>query len=177
MFKKKSTKASRMRGSHTHGWGHKKKHRGSGNRGGFGLAGTGARGDSQKPGLIGSSRQIMKKMAASKGVKLSQLTTGKAYFGKYGFKSLKPRNNNVLTLTYVEENFDKLVEAGIIQSGKNGYLLDATELGYDKVLGRGTFSRNLTLRCPQISTGAKNKVEAAGGSVEVTNTSAEVAQE
>ena len=32
-------KVRRMRGSHTHGWGAKKKHRGSGSRGGVGAAG------------------------------------------------------------------------------------------------------------------------------------------
>lgn len=35
-FKKKVRK---MRGSHTHGWGHKKKHRGGGSRGGRGFSG------------------------------------------------------------------------------------------------------------------------------------------
>ncbi len=46
---RKRTKKSRKRGSHTHGWGDKKKRRGFGHRGGKGLAGryTG----SKKPGF------------------------------------------------------------------------------------------------------------------------------
>jgi len=36
----KRKKMSRLRGSHTHGWGAKKKHRGKGNKGGAGMAGT-----------------------------------------------------------------------------------------------------------------------------------------
>ena len=36
-------KNTRQRGSHTHGWGAKKKHRGAGNRGGRGNAGSGPR--------------------------------------------------------------------------------------------------------------------------------------
>lgn len=45
---KKRKKSSRMHGSHTHGRGGKKKARGSGHRGGVGLAGTGKRGDQKK---------------------------------------------------------------------------------------------------------------------------------
>lgn len=43
------SKNSRQRGTHTHGWGSKKKHRGAGNRGGRGNAGSGKRGDAKKP--------------------------------------------------------------------------------------------------------------------------------
>ena len=45
---KKRKKKSRMRGSHTHGRGFKKKARGSGHRGGVGMAGSGKRGDQKK---------------------------------------------------------------------------------------------------------------------------------
>ena len=45
---KKRKKVSRMRGSHTHGRGFKKKARGSGHRGGVGKAGTGKRADQKK---------------------------------------------------------------------------------------------------------------------------------
>jgi len=45
---KKRKKSSRYRGSHTHGRGGKKKARGSGHRGGVGMAGTGKRADQKK---------------------------------------------------------------------------------------------------------------------------------
>lgn len=45
---KKRKKSSRFRGTHTHGRGFKKKARGSGHRGGVGMAGTGKRGDQRK---------------------------------------------------------------------------------------------------------------------------------
>lgn len=45
---KKRKKSGRMHGSHTHGRGFKKKGRGSGHRGGFGMAGTGKRADQKK---------------------------------------------------------------------------------------------------------------------------------
>lgn len=55
-----------MRGSKTHGWGAMKKHRGAGNRGGRGMAGTGKRAKQKK-------NLILKKY-------------GNEYFGKKGFK-------------------------------------------------------------------------------------------
>ena len=48
MNSKKRKKSSRYRGTHTHGRGGKKKARGSGHRGGFGMAGTGKRADQKK---------------------------------------------------------------------------------------------------------------------------------
>ena len=48
MVVNKRKKFSRQRGGHTHGWGSKKKHRGSGNRGGKGMGGTGKRADQVK---------------------------------------------------------------------------------------------------------------------------------
>ncbi len=45
-------KNKRQRGLSSHGWGHKKKHRGAGNRGGKGMAGTGKRADTKKPSII-----------------------------------------------------------------------------------------------------------------------------
>jgi len=45
---KKRKKSTRFRGTHTHGRGFKKKARGSGNRGGVGMAGTGKRADQKK---------------------------------------------------------------------------------------------------------------------------------
>jgi len=62
----------------THGWGAKKKHRGAGNRGGRGMAGSGKRADQRKPGIL----------------KL------KNYFGKHGFT---PRSRIEVRCISVEE--------------------------------------------------------------------------
>ena len=48
MKTKKRKKKTRFRGTHSHGRGFKKKARGSGHRGGVGMAGTGKRGDQKK---------------------------------------------------------------------------------------------------------------------------------
>ena len=52
---KRRRKSRRFRGSHTHGRGGKKKARGSGHRGGFGMAGTGKRGDQRKSMILKNS--------------------------------------------------------------------------------------------------------------------------
>jgi len=44
----KRKKNSRIRGARTVGWGFRQKHKGHGNKGGFGMAGTGKRGDHKK---------------------------------------------------------------------------------------------------------------------------------
>ena len=49
---KRRRKSRRFRGSHTHGRGFKKKARGSGHRGGVGMAGTGKRGDQRKSMIL-----------------------------------------------------------------------------------------------------------------------------
>lgn len=44
----KRKKSSRIRGARTVGWGFRQKHKGHGNKGGFGMAGTGKRADHKK---------------------------------------------------------------------------------------------------------------------------------
>ena len=66
----KRRKVTRHRGSHSHQRGAKKKARGSGHRGGFGLAGTGKRGDQKKTLVLkkhgnsyfGKSKTLRKKV-------------------------------------------------------------------------------------------------------------------
>ena len=70
----KRKKVTKQRGSKTHGWGSMKKHRGAGNRGGRGKAGTGKRADTKKPTII-------------------NLFGAKGYFGKKGFL----QNNNTFS--------------------------------------------------------------------------------
>src|SRR3989338_10894572 len=89
---KKRKKVSRMRGrgQGTHGWGARKKHKGSGHRGGKGMAGTGKRAD-QKKTLI---------------TKLY----GHGYFGKKGVtsKSSKKDKRKRINLGMIQNNLEKL---------------------------------------------------------------------
>ncbi|MEM4625279.1 MAG: uL15 family ribosomal protein [Candidatus Pacearchaeota archaeon] len=91
MVKKKRKKSSRMRGSHTHGRGFKKKARGSGHRGGFGMAGTGKRADHKKT-LI--------------------LNLPKPYFGKKGMNP-KEKNYDVINLDEISEIINEKKEINL----------------------------------------------------------------
>ncbi|MDP1694025.1 MAG: uL15m family ribosomal protein [Candidatus Woesearchaeota archaeon] len=66
MVARREKKRKKYRGHTTHGWGSKKKHRGAGNRGGRGKAGTGKRADQLK--------SLVFKLY------------GNTYFGKKGFR-------------------------------------------------------------------------------------------
>ena len=91
-MKHKGKKSKKQRGSGTHGYG-TKKHRGAGNRGGRGMAGTGKRADTKKP-------TILKKY-------------GNAYFGKSGFRSKHKIETSI--------NLDQLPEGKEINLFELGY--------------------------------------------------------
>jgi len=83
----KRKKNVRQRGSKTHGWGSMKKHRGAGNRGGRGMAGSGKRADQKKPTII-------------KEYGLQN------YFGKHGFKRPQKVIHKKKTINVGDLNFD-----------------------------------------------------------------------
>ena len=66
----KRPKNSRIRGARTVGWGFRQKHKGHGNKGGFGKAGTGKKGDHKKQVALESDTRKKKR-----------------YFGKQGLTS------------------------------------------------------------------------------------------
>lgn len=139
----KRKKSGRQRGSHTHGWGAKKKHRGAGSRGGRGLAGSGKRADQKKPSLW-----------------------GKRYFGKFGFKKkgikkeIKPVN-----LIYIEENLDDLLEKKLIVKENDSYVVDIGKLGYNKLLGSGKITKKFKIMAKYASQKVIEKIKEAGGEV------------
>lgn len=170
MLKQKRTKVSRMRGSNSHGWGAKKKHRGKGHRGGVGLSGTGARGDARKSAVLSNSKKIVQIISAQKGVKMSSIKySGSDYFGKRGFHSIHKKGNKVFSISYLEENFDALLQEGFVVKEGSNFVFDSTILGYNKILGKGKFTKKVTVICNQISSNAKAQIEAIGGKVEVLN--------
>ncbi len=144
-------KVRKLRGSRTHGWGHPKKHRGKGSRGGVGKSGMGKRGQ-HKMSLLNS--------------------LGIKNIGAYGFKRppavVKPVK--ALNLRYIESNIDKWLKKGIVAEEKNVILLDAAKLGATKVLGAG-----MIIKADRISASAKEKIEKAGGKAEAMVVEAEEA--
>lgn len=100
MLGKKRKKVSRMRGSHTHGTGFKKKARGSGHRGGFGMSGTGKRADHRKSLVLNFKEK---------------------YFGKKGMKpklkNYKTINLNAIVEKYGDKKEIKLMDYKILGNG------------------------------------------------------------
>ncbi|MBU0461236.1 MAG: 50S ribosomal protein L15, partial [Nanoarchaeota archaeon] len=140
----KRKKNSRQRAGTTHGWGAMKKHRGSGNRGGVGMAGSGKRGDSIKP----------------------LLWKNKRYFGIHGFAS-RFKKLNAINLEQIDDNAESWAKKGKIEKKENAYTVDLKKLGYDKLLGTGKVTKKLEISVDHASPGAVEKVKKAGGSVKI----------
>jgi len=142
MVVNKRKKNSRQRGSWTHGWGEKKKHRGSGNRGGSGMAGTGKRADSKKPSIW-----------------------KERYFGKHGFVSRKKDKIVERNIGDIEMHTEKLLAQKLISKEGDHYVVDSKKLGFNKLLGRGKISKKFKIDVPYASKKAIEVVKKAGGTV------------
>ena len=137
-------KNKKQRGSHTHGWGAKKKHRGAGHRGGRGNAGTGKRGDANK----------------------SKIWDQKKYFGRHGFKKLSPSFKAVpINVSQIQEKLEKYVEQKLIEKKGDSYIIDVKQLGYNTVLGSGKITAKMEITAEKFSAKAEEKILTAGGKV------------
>ena len=137
-------KSSRYRGTHTHGRGFKKKARGSGHRGGFGMSGTGKRGDQKKTLILN--------------------LYGNDYFGKSktlraGRKISKLDSMNV---GHISEHISALVKQGIAKDNKGTYDINISEY---KLLGEGEIKIKAKITAGTASKQAVEKVKKAGGEV------------
>lgn len=135
-------KDTRMRGSHTHGWGSKKKHRGSGNRGGKGMAGTGKRSDAKKPSIWKEE-----------------------YFGKHGFVNKNPVIRESINIGDLDGKAQKLVDKKAAKMENGAFVINLAELGFDKLLGKGRVTKKMVITANYASAGAVESVKAAGGEV------------
>ncbi|KZX17757.1 50S ribosomal protein L15 [Methanobrevibacter cuticularis] len=138
---RKTRKINKMRGSRSIGGGCSKKRRGAGNKGGKGKAGMG-------------------KHHWTWTVKFDP-----DHFGKYGFKRPQKAIKKVspVNLGYLDEHSEKLVANGIATKEGDAIIIDVTDLGYNKVLGKGRLSRALTIKSPMFSASAEDKIQEAGG--------------
>lgn len=143
MTSKTRKKNSRQRGTHTHGWGSKKKHRGAGNRGGRGMAGTGKRGDAKKPNIW-----------------------KKKYFGKFGFKKKNIKAKiSPITIKSIEQMIPSWVNAKLAEEKAGVFEINLEKLGYNKLLSNGKVSKKLKITTPYASASAVEKIKAAGGEI------------
>ena len=131
----KRKKNSRIRGARTVGWGFRQKHKGHGNKGGFGKAGTGKRGDHDKQRALESDSRKKKR-----------------YFGKQGMTSKGTARD-----TRKRINLYDIKDNMITKNGK-------IDLSKYKILGSGDgFKGEIVARAA--SKLAIEKMESAGGKI------------
>lgn len=133
-------KFSRMRGSKSHGWGGKKKHRGGGSQGGKGMS-----------GLLKHKKSWMIKYEPE-------------HFGRTGFKlpqqvARKKAQEKTITLRDLDIIARKIEKTEI----------DLNAIGYKKIISSGRLTQPLTIKCRKITERAKNKIEESGGKVLLTD--------
>lgn len=74
-----------------------------------------------------------------------------------------------ITLQHVDESAEHWAKDGKAARADNGFTIDLSALGFDKLLGTGQVTRKLALTVPRASASAITKVQAAGGSVNQTD--------
>ncbi len=142
MTVKRTPKMRKRRGSRTHGWG--LVHRGSGQKGGAGNAGSGKKADAKKPSFWNRPS------------------------GRNGFKPQNPNHNLVevtLNLQDVEQHLDTWLKDGTAHKEGEQIHVDLTKKGITKLLATGKIHQKLTLTVPKASANSVKKVQGAGGNV------------
>jgi large subunit ribosomal protein L15 len=143
-------KTRRLRGSRMHGWGNTQKHRGAGSRGGVGMA--------------GSKKQRWQYV--------SKYMPG--YFGRTGFtRHAQTTPEKTINAGWLSQNIKKLVSEGMAAEAKGTYSVDLTAAGYTKLLGTGAVEARLNVKVGSCSAKAREKIQAAGGSVEASEEEAD----
>lgn len=153
-------RVKRIRGTRTCGGGSAKKRRGKGNKGGSGNAGA------YEHHFVRSLKKGIRK-----GKNKSQLPLQNRSAKRFDQTLLKSLNDTAVNVGELEEMLEELVEEGKAEekSDGTGIYLDAPRLGIQKILGKGKVTRKLTVRATKISKVAREKIERAGGEVEVAS--------
>ena len=134
-------KIIKKRGSRSCGYGNAQKHRGAGSRGGRGMAGSNKH----------------------KWSRISKFNPG--YFGRSGFKRPNPKETKAINIGYINQNMENWVKKGVAKSEKKKYLVNLTDIGYDKLLGAGKVTYPIKITVDKYSALALQKVEDAGGKI------------
>lgn len=142
MVVNKRKKVNKYRAHTTHGGGHRKKRRGAGSRGGKGNAGSGKRAGHKKIGKVLGRNGFTPRRTVSV---ITSVNVG--YF-----------TNSILS---------RFLNEGKIEQKNDVFVLDLAKLGFDKLLGTGKISAKLEISTKFCSAHAKEKVEAAGGTVNI----------
>ncbi len=138
MVVRRRKKKNKLRGNRTHGKGNTKNKRGAGCRGGRGRAGS----------------KKHKKMM---------------FLREERKKRLKPKRKGLaLNLDELTKIVEKALAEGIATKEKGFVVIDGKKLGIEKILGRGEIKEKVKILNAKVSSRAKEKIEAAGGIIEVS---------
>ena len=141
MTVKRRKKITKQRGSRTCGWG--LVHRGSGQKGGAGNAGTGKKANAKAPRAGLWTKQLM---------------------GKHGFIHKGPRTiDAVINLRDLEDQLPVLFEQKLATEAGGVVSIDLAKAGYTKVLSTGKVRHKWKITAQRASPDAIEKVKAAGG--------------
>ena len=142
----KRRKNSRLRGSHTHGWGARRSTEEQDTVEDAGNAGSGKRADAKKPSFWNDTE----------------------YFGKHGFKSKGQLvTYERINLRTVEGSLRGFIEKGWAKEEKGAVTVDLRAAGYTKLLSSGKATKKLVITVQMASPEAIAKVKKAGGDVKV----------
>ncbi len=148
----KRKKNSRHRGSKTHSWGAMKKHRGAGNKGGRGNAGTGKRSDCKKPSVWGIEH----------------------FYGKHGFTPVSLSSVRACNIETLERAWKQFQREGVLKDEKGVLVLNLSDLGIDKLLSKGTPTKKWHITAKAASASAIEKIKEHGGEILCTVQNKEV---
>lgn len=141
MTVKRRKKITKHRGSRTCGWG--LVHRGSGQKGGAGNAGTGKKANAKAPRAGLWAKQLM---------------------GKHGFVHKGQHvTDTVINLRDLEDKLPALLAGKLATETSGTVSIDLAKAGYTKVLGTGRVTRKWKITAQRASPDAVEKVKAAGG--------------
>ena len=147
-------RTEKFRGSRTHGRG-KKSGRGAGKRGGKGNA-----------GLL-------------KHKYISIIKYDPDHFGRHGFKRPQKikKDEKAINVGHLEERIDLMVEEKTAKMAKDAIEIDLTSMGIDKLLGGGSVTKTMKITVAKASQKAIEKIEEAGGRVELAEAEVETVVE
>jgi large subunit ribosomal protein L15 len=135
-----TNKRSKYRGSRTCGGGTHKNRRGAGNRGGRGRAGINAH----------HFVKWYKEM-------------GGPVFGKNGFCNQIATELTAIDVGVLDQIVPSLLAQGIAKQEGDAIVINASEMGIDKVLGSGKVTKKINISASAFSETAKAKIEKMGG--------------
>ena len=149
-------KVRKMRGTRTHGYGRVGQHRKAGQRAGK-----------------GKTTQWKK---SKKSYYLKQKELGFPDpdwdFGKRGFKRPQDINRiyqvNALNVKDLDSKIEELTKNNIASKSGNTYTIDLKDVNIQKILGRGEINKKINISVNKASKRAIEKIESAGGKVNLS---------